>query len=187
MAWSNIFRQKKKTVVLTLSLSLALILLLSVFTVIHGFSVDAYAKRELGADCVVASNNLITNGQLYSMDQKPLQDIREQPEVQDAYPLYYQQENTTLSEKAVQTVLKAYQDKKIKVEDWKQKIIKAYVQGKRDYPTTENRYGWDYAMLKRCTLKEGTLDQKEYDAGKSVVIAKGIGCWDDLVPYHAGG
>ena len=62
MAFSNLARNKKKTVVVILSLSLAVVLLNSVFTVTNSFDMDTYLKK------FVTSDFLIGNAKYFGMD-----------------------------------------------------------------------------------------------------------------------
>lgn len=62
MAFSNLARNKKKTVVVITSLSLAVILLNSVFTITNSFDMDTYLKK------FVTSDFLIANARYFGMD-----------------------------------------------------------------------------------------------------------------------
>lgn len=50
MAFSNIFRNKKKAFIVIISLSISMILLNSVYTMVSGFDMDKYLKRQMGSD-----------------------------------------------------------------------------------------------------------------------------------------
>lgn len=55
MAFSNLGRNKKRTVLVLCSLSLAVILLNSVFTVTHAFDMDRYLSRFISSDFLIAN------------------------------------------------------------------------------------------------------------------------------------
>lgn len=55
MAYSNLGRSKKRTVLVLLSLSLAVILLNSVFTVTHSFDIDKYLKKFVSSDFLIGN------------------------------------------------------------------------------------------------------------------------------------
>lgn len=55
MAFSNMGRNKKRTVLVFASLSLAVILLNSVFTVTHSFDLDVYLSRFASSDFLIAN------------------------------------------------------------------------------------------------------------------------------------
>lgn len=57
MAFSNLGRNKKRTVLVVFSLSLAIVLLNSVFTITHSFDLDTYLKRFVSTDFQVANAN----------------------------------------------------------------------------------------------------------------------------------
>lgn len=72
MAFSNLARNKKKTVVVILSLSLSVILLNSVFTVTSSFDMDTFLKK------FVTSDFLIGNAKYFGLDHywgRSLEDI----------------------------------------------------------------------------------------------------------------
>ena len=62
IAFSNLARNKKKTVVVITSLSLAVVLLNSVFTITNSFDMDTYLKK------FVTSDFLIANARYFGMD-----------------------------------------------------------------------------------------------------------------------
>ena len=53
MAFSNIFRNKKKAMVVIVSLSLGMILLNGVYTIVSGFDMDKYLSKEVGTDFTI--------------------------------------------------------------------------------------------------------------------------------------
>ena len=53
MAFSNIFRNKKKAFVVIVSLSLSMILLNSVYTIVSGFDMDKYLSGQAGTDFTI--------------------------------------------------------------------------------------------------------------------------------------
>lgn len=61
MAFCNVLRNKKKTIMVIISMSLSLILLNSVYTFIKGFNMDKYLSKFIVSDFIVGNANYFNN------------------------------------------------------------------------------------------------------------------------------
>lgn len=103
MAFSNIFRNKKKVFVVIVSLSISMILLNSVYTMVSGFDMDKFLKREMGSDFSIgdatfyrwnfheANSNAVT--------EELCTEIEQLKGVEGVYKLYNRQINIPITEK----------------------------------------------------------------------------------------
>ena len=103
MAFSNIFRNKKKVFVVIVSLSISMILLNSVYTMVSGFDMDKFLKREMGSDFSIgdatfyrwnfheANSNAVT--------EELCTEIEQFKGVEGVYKLYNRQINIPITKK----------------------------------------------------------------------------------------
>ena len=75
MAFSNLGRNKKRTILVLCSLSLAVVLLNSVFTVTHSFDMDKYLSRFVSSDFLAANAVYFQYG-YHGASQETAQEIR---------------------------------------------------------------------------------------------------------------
>lgn len=73
MARKNVFRNKKKVIVVVFSLSMSIMLLQSIYTVVNGFDMDAYLKESIITDFDVSNSALKTRYELSYVDQDTTQ------------------------------------------------------------------------------------------------------------------
>ncbi len=96
MAFSNLGRNKKRTVLVLCSLSLAVVLLNSVFTVTHSFDMEQYLSKFVSSDFLIASaayfkyeyNGSETEAQEQKLTESFIQACREQDGFQKGGRLY---------------------------------------------------------------------------------------------------
>lgn len=69
MALSNIGRSKKRTIIVIASLSLAVVLLNSIFTVTNSFDMDAYLKKFISSDVLIANAGYYNYDYAYVSDE----------------------------------------------------------------------------------------------------------------------
>lgn len=74
MAFSNLGRNKRKTILVILSLSLSVILLNSVFTITHSFDMDKYLKKFVSSDFVIGNAKYFGMDQYYGFDREDVQE-----------------------------------------------------------------------------------------------------------------
>lgn len=100
MAWSNLFRVKKKAVLVILSIVLSISILTGVFIQISGFDKNKFLERMIGSDYLIGYANYFS----YDYDGENLpQDLLDS--IDQAHPFYMQSKILNLSERHKKALL----------------------------------------------------------------------------------
>lgn len=139
MAFSNMFRFKKKTLVVIISMALSLILLNSVFTFVSGFDMNKYLSKFVISDFVVGHANYFNLNLFTSQNDEPslemIKNINDLEGIEDKGRIYY---------KAIPRIIKD-----------KQSVIQIY--GVEDFP------------LSLLNIIEGELDLNKFQTGNYII------------------
>lgn len=151
MAFSNLSRNKKRTIITVFSLSLSLVLLNTVFTVATGFDMDKYLAKFVDTDFLAGHANYFNNNFFRSADDAASETMIEAIEAQDGFleggRLYYGHGNSIdqpVPEGARANVM----------EDGKPLL---------------NLYGLENLPLSRADVYEGELDLEKLATGKYII------------------
>ena len=177
MAFSNIKRQGKRTVITILSLSLSIVLLTEVNTFTKSFSMDQYLESMLTGDFMISSISL-TNYHV-DYDMKLPEDyyhaVSSQEGIEKSARMYTtkQRANHTLSEAARKKYQELYEQGMIQTDAGKPYSREEEVQKviRDNEPIVETRYSFDEALLSKLKIVEGTFDPEKFKTGNYVLLA----------------
>ncbi|OOM14600.1 FtsX-like permease family protein [Clostridium saccharobutylicum] len=142
MAFCNVLRNKKKTIIVIISMSLSLILLNSVYTFIKGFDMDKYLSKYIVSDFIVGSANYFNNQKLFKS------------------------ESDTVSEETINTINNLDYIKsggRIYFNLGKDKV------SFNDVKRTAQVYGLDDFPMSQLKVVEGNIDLEKLKSGKYIL------------------
>lgn len=154
MAFANLSRNKKRTIVTVFSLSLSLVLLNTVFTVATGFDMDKYLARFVDTDFLVGHANYFNLNYFRGADDAASETMIEAIEAQDSFleggRLYF---NTRLTDCSIDFPI---------------------AQGERANVANDGKpllqlYGLEKLPLSRIDVFEGELDYEKLATGKYMI------------------
>lgn len=140
MAYRNITRNKKKTIIIVLSLSLSMILLNSVYTYTQGFDMEKYLSKEVVTDFILGNANYfnVNKGFRFEEDEpssKYVEAVKQLDGYKDGGYIYYDIEPT---------------------KDVNQEIMLQL-------------YGIDDAVLSKFEVLEGRIDPEKLKTGQYII------------------
>lgn len=94
MAWSNLFRVRKKAILVILSIALSMTILSGVFIKVSSFDENEFLERLIGSDYLIGSASYFS----YNYDEKSLP-VELLLELEEAHPFYLQNRILNLSKK----------------------------------------------------------------------------------------
>lgn len=171
MAFSNIFRNKKKAFVVIISLSLSMILLNSVYTMVSGFDMDKYLKRQVGSDFSIGDASYyrwtFEENNPNAVTEQLCKEIEQLQGVEGVYKLYNKQMNIPLNNK-VEDLIK---DKLAGENNIDRDVYEIIL---RDKEILADVYGIDYMIsaLLNPYVVEGKIDNELFKTGNYGVIVK---------------
>lgn len=182
MAFSNLGRNKKKTVLVITSISLSVILLELVMTVVGSFRIEQYLEERIAGDYMIGNTNW-TSASLrvmdFQIDEAYVQGADSQQGITGASELWYLNSEHLLSEKGQEEFRKLDKEGKIDTgsyyrarEEDKEKM------GRGEMALNENRYGYSESMLKHLKAIKGTIDLGKFKSGKYVILQESV-CTDN--------
>lgn len=189
MAFSNLWKNKKKTVIVLISLSLSIVLLNSVYVFTTGFDINKYTSQFVKADFTVAGTNYfnVMNGFRDKEDALP----------EDIIDRLKEQEGFTGGGKI-------YYDLKAVLTDFTKKMADYFYAGVSGDPDDylyhlegENSrqgniqlYGMEDYILNKLEVIEGTLDLNKLKSGNYIIQIVGTDDYgkpvEGLPYYHPG-
>lgn len=171
MAFSNIFRNKKKAFVVIISISLSLILLNSVYTIVSGFDMDKYLSGKVGTDFTIGDVSyyrwIFEEDNPNAVTEEICNEIEDLPGVEGVYKLYNRQMNFSLDDEREMLV----REKLEEAED-KHKYIYEYIL--EDKKIRADIYGIDpmlYPILNQYVI-EGEIDDELLKSGEYAILEK---------------
>lgn len=154
MAFSNLSRNKKRTIVTILSLSLSLVLLNTVFTIANGFDMDKYLARFVDTDFLVGHANYFNMNHFSGADDATSETMIAAIEEQDSFleggRLYF---NLNIGECSIE-----------------QPVAEGEMVNKaNDNKPMLQLYGLEQLPLSRIDVYEGELDFEKLATGKYII------------------
>lgn len=172
MAVANVFRSRKKAILVTVSLSLSLIILNCTYTLVKGFHMDTYLRKIIASDFVIADAgyfnvNIGYNGQ-DTISEEFLKDLSALNGVLEVGNVRF-----------VENVLKIDNNLKNNVDKILNEYPKLYtedrVQNIREELTNgfilPHIYGIDKIIMNHLKVYEGELDYEKLKTGKYIVVS----------------
>ncbi len=177
MAFANLKRSGRRTVVTILSLSLSIILLTEVITFTKSFSMDRYLEAMLTGDFMISSISL-TNHQVdydLTLPEEFYRSASSQEGIEKSARMYTtkQKVNHLLSKAASkkyqelyeQGVLETDAGKSYSKEEEIQKVIR------ENEPIVETRYSYEEILLDKLKIVDGSFDPEKFKTGNYVLLA----------------
>ena len=177
MAFTNLRRNRKKTVITILSLSLSVVLLTEIVTFGKSFSMDQFLESMLTGDFMINSISL-TNYQADSSLALP-EDFYEAAKAQDGVESSARMYRTmqavdhTLSAEANKRFQEFYEKGLLSIYENEQSSNLPFLNNviEKNGPIDEVRYAYDPSLLEKLTVLEGTLDLEQFQTGKYILAA----------------
>lgn len=174
MAFSNLFRNKKKTIVVIVSMSLSLILLNVVYTITTGFDMDKYLSNQAVTDFIVGHVNYFNNSLSFAFEedmpsQNLINEINSMEGVKQSGKTYYMYNLHRLSNVGLKNFNDIYPDEYIKQLDTidKNEIIKA----KKTREISLGIYGLNDFLLDKLEIKQGEFDKEKFNTGQYILTS----------------
>lgn len=189
MAWSNLFRSRKKTVLVAASLSVGLILFNIFYTYVGSYDVNKFLQTHINGDFLIADTSYFNVAKQYSKSQTLSEDLLSEIEtldgVQEVAKVYYDTAFASIEGNILENMKQA-QREGILLEDASvseqqiEEIIK-----KTDFITPHGgyinvqTYGLDNYWFDKLedNMIEGTFDREKFLSGDYVLLGYG----EDLV------
>ncbi len=171
MAFSNIFRNKKKAFVVIISLSLSMILLNSVYTIVSGFDMDKYLSGQFGSDFSIGDASyyrwIFEESNPNAVTEDLCKEIEELRGVEGVYKLYNKQINIPLNNK-----IEASIKDKLEGENNIDKSIYDYIL--REKSILVDIYGIDHMIshLLNPYVVKGEIDHELFKTGDYAIVVK---------------
>ncbi|ADY55559.1 protein of unknown function DUF214 [Syntrophobotulus glycolicus DSM 8271] len=181
MAWSNIFRSRKKASLVIASLSLGLILFNAVYTLVGSFDVNKFLQGHINGDFLIADTDYFSFARPYTpsntLNKDLLSDVKELDGVQEVAKVYYANGFAPI-EGNIKDGLVNLQRNKILAE--KPSLTEQEVEEiieKTDFSAYGNFinaqvYGFDSYWLDKLeeNMVEGTFDREKFLSGNYVLL-----------------
>lgn len=176
MAFENMKRQKKQTIVVVLSLSLSMILLNSVYACVKGFDMDKYVENEIVSDFSVSDASIVTPSVFNKVFDGVSEDFRTQLKQKKLENLgnIYANPHNYIFDNDTYANLKKHIFENEKYSDYmnRRHTKEAVAQLNENNMLDGYIYGVDNFALSKLTLLEGKIDVKAFNTGKYIVINK---------------
>ena len=173
MAYENVFRNKKKAVLVIASLSLSMILLNGVYTLVNGFSMEKYIANSIISDFQIASSSLYAPLGYFDSDpvsETDMQAFAELPGVRSLEALYFKENTHYLKEQGMERVQEILATFKDEINPLYQEEIVRRLEEEGDIAA--HIYGVGPLIASRLTLygKETAIDWEKFNSGDYVIV-----------------
>lgn len=174
MAFSNLGRNKKKTVLVILSISLSVILLEIVMTAVGSFRIDEYLEERIYGDYMIGNANWTVAAPReldFRIDEAYAQGADTWQGVSGKSELWTLNSEHILSEKGQKQFQKL--DKEGKLEDglyYRARSEDREKMGRGELALGERRYAYSEDMLENLKPVKGEIDAEKFRSGKYVLL-----------------
>ncbi|MCB2338831.1 ABC transporter permease [Clostridium estertheticum] len=172
MAFYNVFRNKKKAIVVMISLSLSIILFNSVYTIVKGFNMDKYVGEFMSSDFVIATVGYFNPSVGYkgqdTLKEKTVDKISSLKGVKNAGRIYFKEIKHKLTDKSLK---------------WLKGALKSEIAIKDKSGSTEETnkileskemklelYGLDKLIWNKFKIYKGIFDAEKFATGNYIII-----------------
>ncbi|MCY6484189.1 ABC transporter permease [Clostridium aestuarii] len=172
MAFANLFRNKKKTIVVIISMSLSLILLNAVYTITKGFDMDKFLSNNAVSDFNVGHVNYFKSHFVSKEDmpsQKLIDEINSMDGIKGAGKTYYKYNLHQLSKNGMKNFNDIFTDEFMEQMDKHKK--EQLIQSKNSGKVGLDIYGVNDFIVGKLNIVEGKFDRKKFTTGKYVLIS----------------
>ncbi|WP_315116483.1 FtsX-like permease family protein [uncultured Clostridium sp.] len=173
MAFLNIFRNKRKTIIVIMSLSLSIIILNFVATLISGFSMDLYLEEYIRGDFVIGNSTYHTHyihfdGEA-NLTKEICDDIEKNKDVNRLDKVYYSNEETEINENIRKVIINRKENMDEDIAKWIKGMLK---EGKTQAQVYGLDEGW-FDIYRKDHIIEGEFDREKFKTGKYVLVDQG--------------
>ncbi len=178
MAFSNLKRGGRRTVITILSLSLSIVLLTEVITFTKSFSMDKYLEAMLTGDFMISSISLTNYNVDYDMTlpEDYYLAVSNQEGIEKSARMYTTKKTvdhvlTDAAKKKFQEFyeqgyIETFAGKPYSREEMVQKVIRD------NEPIGETRYSFDESLLEKLKVVDGTFDLEKFKSGDYVLLVR---------------
>lgn len=172
MAYSNVFRNRKKAWIVTLSLSLSLIVLNGTYMFITGFDMDKYVSDRIITDFTIADTgyfnvNIGYDGQQTLTDDF-LSQLQTQPGIEDIGTIRFSELNHPLDDVGYQNFQTLYDAFRPSMPEFMLEFIEQDLANKQ---LLTHLYGLDDFILSLLNVTAGDLDLEKFKSGNYIIVS----------------
>lgn len=171
MAFANVFRSRKKAVLVTISLSLSLIILNCTYSMVKGFDMDTYLSKMIVSDFVIADAgyfnvNIGYTGQ-ETMSEEVLNELADLNGISEIGNVRFVENMLKID-----NTLKGNVDKILKTKS--ELYTEEYGQMVKDEMTSgltlPHTYGIDETIMNQLKVFEGKMDYEKLKTGNYIIV-----------------
>lgn len=170
MAQGNVFRNKKKTLLVTLSLSLSLIILNATYSMANSFDMDKYLSNMISSDFAVGDvsnfNVHIDYANQETLNPAFLEELSAKSGIETLNHIYFAEPSIALDPRLMDFPERA--DKELELERTWLENMKNQVQNPE---LIQHIYGLDENAFSKFTVFAGTIDYAKLATGDYVIAA----------------
>lgn len=171
MAFANVFRSCKKTLLVTISLSLSLIILNCTYALVKGFDMDTYLSKKIVSDFVIADTNYFNvytgyNGE-DTLNEGFLRDLEVLDGVSEIGNVRFVENMLKIDNTLKNNVDKILKNQPELYTDGYDEQIEAEITSGLTLPHT---YGIDETIMKQLKVFEGEIDYEKLKSGKYIIV-----------------
>lgn len=172
MAWANLFRNKKKTIVVVISMSLSLILLNAVYTITTGFDMDKYLSCQVVSDFNVGHSNYFDPMHCFRSkedmpSQKLIDEINSMNCIKGSGKTYYIGNWHKLSKTGMKNCRDIFTDEFINQKD--ERIKNDLMKSKNSGKINLQIYGLNDYLVDKLHIKEGKINKEKFATGRYII------------------
>lgn len=187
MAFSNLKRSKKKTLLVVLSLSFSVIILVEIVTFSKSFSISKYLQNQLTDDITLGTAFLYNASSVdreYTVDEDYYNYVKNLEGVKRTDEMYTSDSNDYhyLSDSGYENYKKYYEQGLIYDVQYTHDNNESVVNNRTSID--ETRYAYSEDLLDNLKVVEGTIDLEKFRTGNYILV--GTNLENDLTFYHPG-
>lgn len=172
MAWSNLFRNKKKTIIVTISISLSLILLNASYSVTTGFDMDKFLSKQVSGDFIVGNVRYFDSHFCDEKDmpsEKLIKEIENIGGIEREGKMYYQFNNHKLSDVGMKNFNDIYPDEYLNTQS--DFLKDAILQSRNTGKISLDIYGLNDYLSEQFGIEKGEFDREKFATGNYILTS----------------
>lgn len=189
LAYLNLFRDRKKTIIVVTSMSMSCIMFFTVFTIASSFDLDKYTKEFTLGDLQIASYTYLHGSDEteeaidYSMKGADYQELLKQAGIQDENAIYYGSSVNVADDEIIHNIEQYVKNKKLDTDGNKERISNIL---QREKALIVEEYFISNGLLENLNVVEGDIDTDKFSSGNSIIVARTSGRKEELSFCHVG-
>lgn len=171
MALANVFRSRKKALLVTVSLSLSLIILNCTYTLVKGFDMDTYLSKMITSDFIIGDFGYFSvyvgyDGQ-QTISEEFLKGLAAQQGIEELGNVHFVENMLKIDNNLKENVDKILKTQpELYTEEYKESIEVEMENG----ITLPHTYGVDETIMKQLKVYEGEMDYEKLKTGKYIIV-----------------